>query len=207
MSDNLNVNARWNDGFPVVVESERYSAPYRGSSVYIDRIATTISRETYQRPFVIYSPRQRCMLAQPHYSLAQNSVFVFTNLDTSAYSYTTNVLARTKLPVILPCIEYKELTLAGSIFCNIVECQGGSRVAVIKRTQSKIFLADRCFYCWKGKEISVLIPVVSLEPDSISNYNQIKTRLMANFQTRTNFEAYNALKKHADIKDERAKFF
>jgi len=60
----------------------------------------------------------------------------------------------------------------------------------------------------KGLNGVYVLEITSVtEPDSISNYNQIKTRLMANFQTRTNFEAYNALKKHADIKDERAKFF
>ena len=60
----------------------------------------------------------------------------------------------------------------------------------------------------KGLNGVYVLDITSVsEPDSISDYSQVKTRLLATFQTRTNYEAYNALKEHADIKDERSKFF
>ena len=60
----------------------------------------------------------------------------------------------------------------------------------------------------KGINGVYVLEVTSVtEPEIPSDYSRIKTRLMATYQTRTNYEAYNALKEHADIKDERSKFF
>ena len=45
------------------------------------------------------------------------------------------------------------------------------------------------------------------EPDKKSDFSLEKMRLRTEYITRTNYEAYEALKKYAKIKDERSKFF
>ncbi len=60
----------------------------------------------------------------------------------------------------------------------------------------------------KGLNGVYVIDITSVtEPEKISDYSQARTRLLATYRVRTNNEAYNALKEHANIKDERSKFF
>ena len=67
---------------------------------------------------------------------------------------------------------------------------------------------DRLTNPVKGLNGVYVLDVTSVtEPEKITDFSQVKTNLLTTYRTRTNFEAYNALKEHAKIKDERSKFF
>ena len=58
-----------------------------------------------------------------------------------------------------------------------------------------------------GENGVYLIRVTNIEEPEVADYTMEKNRLRSNFASRVGFEAYEALKKIADIKDNRAKFF
>lgn len=60
----------------------------------------------------------------------------------------------------------------------------------------------------KGLNAVYVVNITSItEPEEKNDLNLEKMRLRTEYVTRTNYEAYEALKKHAKIEDERSKFF
>ncbi len=60
----------------------------------------------------------------------------------------------------------------------------------------------------KGLNAVYVVNITSVtEPDKKSDFKLEKMRLRTEYVTRTNYEAYEALKKYAKIKDERSKFY
>ncbi len=71
-----------------------------------------------------------------------------------------------------------------------------------------VWPADKLTHPVKGLNGVYVVNVTSVtEPENTSNFKSEKNKLLTTYRTRTNYEAYEALKEHAKIKDERSKFF
>ncbi len=71
-----------------------------------------------------------------------------------------------------------------------------------------IWPQDRLTPPVKGNNAVYVVNITSItEPDNKTDFSLEKMRLKTEYVTRTNYEAYEALKKHAKIEDERSKFF